>query len=64
MGKPNYGYIGVALTILQLVYYKFEINPQSASHPSPFLPLFAGQAPEHNLELEYRLQPGRFSVFE
>lgn len=49
MGKPNYGYIGVALTILEILNFKFWILNNKL---------------EHKLELEYKLQPGRFSVFE
>ncbi len=57
MWKPNYGYIWVSLMILDILNYKFKTNPQSASQPAPL-------KKEHNLELDYKLQPGRFSVFE
>lgn len=57
MWKPNYGYIGVAITILEILEYKFKINFLSAKQP-------AHLKKEHNLELEYKLQPWRFSVFE
>lgn len=59
MWKPNYGYIGVALTILEILNFKFWINPQSSPLANP-----APLEKEHILDLEYRLQPGRFSVFE
>lgn len=49
MWKPNYGYIGVALTVLQIMYYKFGMWNVKL---------------KDNLDLEYRLQPWRFSVFE
>ncbi len=56
MWKPNYGYIGVALTILEILNYKFENLPVGSQMWNVKL--------KNNLELDYRLQPGRFSVFE
>ncbi|MFZ2150727.1 MAG: Mur ligase family protein [Candidatus Absconditicoccaceae bacterium] len=49
MGKPNYGYIGVSLMILEILNYKYKTDNLKTND---------------NLELNYKLQPGRFSVFE
>ena len=48
IGKSNYGYIGVAIAILQILDYKIAEGKL--------------QLPEH-LVLDYELQPGRLSVF-
>ncbi|MFA5747847.1 MAG: Mur ligase family protein [Candidatus Absconditabacterales bacterium] len=48
IGKPNYGYIGVALAIAQILAYKFN-NISNLNFD--------------DLELEYLLQAGRFSIF-
>lgn len=47
-GKANYGYIGVALTIAEIIGHKFNVTKNKS-------------ATQH---LEYTLQPGRFSLFE
>ena len=53
LGKINYGYIGVALTIVDVLDYKFNKKKQA-------------QKLENQLELklEYQLQPGRLSVLK
>ena len=50
LGKANYGYIGVALTIAEIISRK----PKFAEHKL--------QLPS-DITLEYELQPGRLSVF-
>ncbi|MCF7835463.1 hypothetical protein K9M48_05485 [Candidatus Gracilibacteria bacterium] len=67
LGKPNYGYIGVAFTILEILLDKFKINPQSPvvlRDPAPFPSCFRTSPKEHKLELDYKLQAGRFSIFQ
>ena len=49
MWKPNYWYIGVSLMILEILKYKFKIENWKV---------------DNLLVLNYKLQPGRFSVFE
>jgi UDP-N-acetylmuramoyl-tripeptide--D-alanyl-D-alanine ligase len=52
IGKANYGYIGVALGIVEvLAYQEGAVN----EHKEPFLPA--------TLHLTYTLQPGRLSIF-
>lgn len=46
-GKPQYGYIWVAVTIADILTYKFQEDKKITK----------------NLHLEYQLQPGRFSIF-
>ncbi len=56
-GKSNYGYIGVAIAIADIVRYKASKN------------FFGGKENQHKkefankLSLDYTLQPGRFSIF-
>jgi UDP-N-acetylmuramoyl-tripeptide--D-alanyl-D-alanine ligase len=67
IGKANYGYIGVALAIVEILAYQAPFvkggmggflkrtqNPPSFGHP-PY--------EEGLLELNYELQPGRLSIF-
>ena len=64
MWKPNYGYIWVALMILEILNYKFKI--EQILRPSDTSFTITGQVKEakNGLDLNYKLQPGRFSVFE
>lgn len=50
LGKANYGYIGVALTIAEIISRKPQFSEHKLQLPS-------------KLDLEYELQPGRLSVF-
>lgn len=50
LGKANYGYIGVALTIAEIISRKPQFSKHKLQLPS-------------ELTLEYELQPGRLSVF-
>lgn len=50
LGKANYGYIGVALTIAEIISRKPKFSKHKLQLPS-------------NLTLEYELQPGRLSIF-
>lgn len=50
LGKANYGYIGVALTIAEIVSRKPQFSKHRLQLPS-------------DLTLEYELQPGRLSIF-
>jgi len=50
LGKANYGYIGVALTIAEIISWKKQFSEHRLQLPA-------------QLELDYELQPGRLSVF-
>jgi UDP-N-acetylmuramoyl-tripeptide--D-alanyl-D-alanine ligase len=50
LGKPNYGYVGVALAIADIVGWKSFLHTNK---------IHLGE----KLTLEYQLQPGRLSVF-
>jgi len=50
LGKPNYGYIGVALAIVEIIGWKPFLSHEK---------IHLGE----KLTLEYQLQPGRLSVF-
>lgn len=51
-GKPNYGYIGVALTIADILSYRWYGEP-----------LLAQLEKQEKVSLYYQLQPGRMSIF-
>ena len=58
LGKANYGYIGLGLAIAGILDYKYakiENRPED--------PILRNGSPTQ-LKLEYKLQPGRLSVFE
>ena len=50
LGKANYGYVGVALTIAEIISWKPQFSKHKLQLPS-------------ELTLEYELQPGRLSIF-
>ena len=50
LGKPNYGYIGVALAIAEIVSWKPALSKEKLQFPA-------------HMTLEYQLQPGRMSIF-
>lgn len=56
IGKSNYGYIGVALAITEILMYKYWPSKSPAMLDwSPF--------EGDSIDLQYELQPGRLSVF-
>jgi UDP-N-acetylmuramyl pentapeptide synthase len=58
IGKANYGYIGVALAIVETLAYQREI-----ASSFPLVSLGVSPRNDTTLDLTYELQPGRLSVF-
>lgn len=58
LGKVNYGYVGLGLTIASILEYKYAKLEARAENPI----LKTGS--HEKLEMKYQLQPGRLSIFQ